>query len=162
MLAEQESSAGTAAEDAASRLLAAEQAAAQDRENLQEQIGLLEQKLSEATAIQEDLATRLQVRIAFYNAHSCLASMELGAKVGFCSLTGSSLEGGLLMFSKCVSSNRSFAIYACRRVTASGTKLLRTSRAPLRRWLPCSSSFLSSAQMCCSLSRQSTVQCWPR
>ena len=71
MLAEHQLAAGTAAEDAASRLSAAEKAAAEDREKLQEQVASLEQRLSEATAIQEDLATRLQVRMALRNAYSC-------------------------------------------------------------------------------------------
>ena len=61
-LAEEQSAAQAAAEEAASRLLGVEQAATEDKERLQQQLALLEQKLSEASAVQDDLATRLQVR----------------------------------------------------------------------------------------------------
>ena len=61
MLAEERSSAQAAAEEAADRLTDVKHAAGVDKQDLQEQVALLEQKLSEASAVQEDLATRLQV-----------------------------------------------------------------------------------------------------
>ena len=64
-----QASARPAAEAAASMLLDVEQAAAEDRKNLQQQIALLEQKLSEDSAIQDDLATRLQVSFTKYPLH---------------------------------------------------------------------------------------------
>lgn len=60
-LAEEQTAAQAAAEEAASRLLASEQATAEDKDDLQQQLALLVQKLSEASAVQDDLATSLQV-----------------------------------------------------------------------------------------------------
>ena len=74
MLAEEQASARAAAEAAASMLLDVEQAAAEDRKNLQQQLALLEQKLSEDSAIQDDLATRLQVSFTKYQSHWARAS----------------------------------------------------------------------------------------
>ena len=54
-----------AAEAAAAELGEIKQAATEDVGRLQEEIAAKEQKLAEATAIQEDLAVRLQVRQAW-------------------------------------------------------------------------------------------------
>ena len=50
-----------AAEAAAAELAGAKQAAAKEMRRLQEEIAAKEQEVAEATAIQEDLAVRLQV-----------------------------------------------------------------------------------------------------
>ena len=61
VLVEERSSARAAAEEAACKLSAVEHAAGVAKQDMQEQVALLEQRLSEASAVQEDLATRLQV-----------------------------------------------------------------------------------------------------
>lgn len=63
MVAEERASAQAAAAEAASRLEDAGWAATEERRQLQLQIMLLEQSLAEAAAVQEDLATRLQVNL---------------------------------------------------------------------------------------------------
>ena len=63
MLAEERASAQAAAAEAASRLEDAGWAATEERRQLQQRIMLLEQSLAEAAAVQEDLATRLQVNL---------------------------------------------------------------------------------------------------
>ena len=69
-LAKERLSAGAAAQEAASRLQDTERVAAEDREKLQQQIASLEQNLNEATAIQEDLAIRLQACLTSCDARS--------------------------------------------------------------------------------------------